>query len=147
VDIAGDLDPDSGTKNQTIHRLYGGDASKWDQFDPLTVMAKHGPYSGVAGLFDDLTPPKRTGNNSGAPHFEKPKVSEDQVGFGGHDEPMDSGEVGAAEKLCEAGQRAGIECTIHTTEGGHTWQFASAAFSSSFPWVVARMGLPVPNPS
>ncbi|WP_225727331.1 MULTISPECIES: alpha/beta hydrolase family protein [unclassified Nocardia] len=145
VDIAGDLGPTSGDKEQTIRRLYGGDAAQWDRFDPLTVMAKHGRYTGVAGLFDDLTPPQRSGGPGRPGNFHPPKVDEDAVGFGGHDGVYDTGEVGAAEKLCDAGHAVGIDCTIHTTKGGHTWQFATAAFTSSFPWVVARVGLPVPN--
>jgi S-formylglutathione hydrolase FrmB len=146
VDIAGDLGPTSGSKEQTVKRLYGGDTAQWDRFDPLTVMSKHGPYAGVAGLFDDLTAPPRAGNRGGnGEHFTPPKVNEDQIGFGGQDGVMDTGEVGAAEKLCEEGRKVNIECTIHTTQGGHTWQFASAAFTSSFPWVVARVGLPVPS--
>ncbi|WP_194290961.1 alpha/beta hydrolase [Nocardia aurantia] len=148
VDIAGDIGPVSGNKEQTVKRLFGGDAAAWDAFDPVTVMQKHGPYTGVAGLFDDLTPPKRMTDgkttDGKTPDFRMPKVSEDQVGFGGQDGVMDTGEVGAAEKLCETGHQVGIECTIHTTEGGHTWQFASAAFRSSLPWVTARVGLPVP---
>ncbi|WP_414688280.1 alpha/beta hydrolase, partial [Mycobacterium sp.] len=43
-DIGGDRGPNSGTKQQTIERLYGGDAAAWAAFDPRTVMAKHGPY-------------------------------------------------------------------------------------------------------
>ncbi|NQE92903.1 alpha/beta hydrolase [Nocardia terpenica] len=142
VDIAGDAGPTSGNKDQTIARLYGGNAAQWNAFDPQTVMAAHGPYSGVAGLFDDLTPPQRTGKHPG--NFHPPKVDEGQVGFGGQDGVMDTGEVGAAEKLCAEGHREGIDCTIHTTQGGHTWQFASAAFDSSLPWATARVGLPVP---
>ncbi|MBL3747930.1 hypothetical protein IQ261_27120, partial [Mycobacteroides abscessus subsp. massiliense] len=38
VDIAGDHGPTAGTKQQTIDRLYGGDAAQWDAFDPRTVM-------------------------------------------------------------------------------------------------------------
>ncbi|MFF0488095.1 alpha/beta hydrolase [Nocardia sp. NPDC004068] len=143
VDIAGDLSPASGTKEQTIRRLYGGDAAAWDRFDPLTVMDHHGPYTGVAGLFDDLTPPPRQGNRGGAGQFARPKVDEDQIGLGGQDAGGDTGEIGAAEKLCAKGRDLGIDCTIHTTQGGHTWQFASAAFESSFPWITARVGLPV----
>jgi S-formylglutathione hydrolase FrmB len=46
-DIGGDRGPNSGTKAQTINRLYGGDAAAWGAFDPRTVMAKHGRYVGV----------------------------------------------------------------------------------------------------
>ena len=57
VDIAGDAGPDSGTKAQTIQRLYGGSTEAWERFDPVTVMDKHGPYTGIAGLFDDHRSP------------------------------------------------------------------------------------------
>ena len=144
VDIAGDAGPDSGTKAQTIQRLYGGSTEAWERFDPVTVMDKHGPYTGIAGLFDDLTAPQRDGKHGMPKGFKMPKVSEDQIGKGGQDAFEGSSEVGAAEKLCATGKKVGIDCTIHTTKGGHTWQFASAAFSSSLAWVSARVGLPVP---
>nr|WP_238816029.1 alpha/beta hydrolase-fold protein [Nocardia brasiliensis] len=213
VDIAGDLGPASGTKEQTIARLFGGNAEQWSAFDPLTVMAAHGRYPDTAGLFDDLTPPTRnsrhgkggapsndatgpdpgpagdgdgttgsdqnpttdnrgaagdspgpvgadpgaTGSNrdrtrdnrgtaggASATGDHRPVADDDTSGIGGHDDIQDTGEVGAAEKLCARGREVGIDCTIHTTQGGHTWQFAAAAFTSSFPWVVARLGLPTP---
>ncbi len=147
VDIAGDLGPASGTEDQTVARLFGGDAAQWAAFDPLTVMAAHGRYTGTAGLFDDLTPPSRNsprGNHGAAGAAARPPAEDDTAGIGGHDGIQDTGEVGAAEKLCAQGREVGIDCTIHTTQGGHTWQFAAAAFTSSFPWIVARLGLPVP---
>ncbi len=33
VDIAGDLGPSSGTEEQTVSRLFGGDAAAWEAFD------------------------------------------------------------------------------------------------------------------
>ena len=51
-DIAGDLSPNSGTKGQTINRLFGGNAAEWAAYDPTTVITRHGPYTGVAGWFD-----------------------------------------------------------------------------------------------
>jgi S-formylglutathione hydrolase FrmB len=76
-------------------------------------------------------------------------VNEGQIGKGGQDDMMGGGnsEVGAAEKLCAENKKVGIDCTIHTTQGGHTWQFAEAAFDSSLAWVTARVGLPVSNNS
>ncbi|MEU7629358.1 alpha/beta hydrolase-fold protein [Nocardia sp. NPDC049220] len=142
VDIAGDLGPASGNKDQSIARLFGGDAEQWAAFDPLTVMTKHGSYTGTAGLFDDLTPPQRPG--PGGTHRTDPTSDDDVVGIGGHDGVLDTGEVGAAEQLCDRGRQVGIDCTVHTTQGGHTWQFASAAFTSALPWIVTRTGLPIP---
>ncbi len=51
VDIDGQLGPTAGTKQQTIDRLFGGDADAWAAFDPRTVIAKHGVYSGLSGWF------------------------------------------------------------------------------------------------
>ena len=51
-DIAGDLSPNSGTKSQTIDRLFGGNAAAYAAFDPTTVMTRHGRYTGVTGRFD-----------------------------------------------------------------------------------------------
>ncbi|MDX1890432.1 alpha/beta hydrolase-fold protein [Mycolicibacterium sp. 050158] len=51
VDIAGDLSPNAGTKDQTISRLFGGSAEAWAAFDPVTVIDRHGPYRGVSGWF------------------------------------------------------------------------------------------------
>jgi S-formylglutathione hydrolase FrmB len=51
VDIAGDLGPNAGTKEQTIDRLFGGDEAAWSTFDPTTVITRHGRYTDVAGVF------------------------------------------------------------------------------------------------
>lgn len=51
VDIGGDIAPNAGTREQTIDRLFGGDAAAWARFDPSTVITRHGPYRDVAGLF------------------------------------------------------------------------------------------------
>ena len=48
VDIDGQLGPTAGTKQQTIARLFDGDADAWAAFDPRTVIAKHSAYSGLS---------------------------------------------------------------------------------------------------
>ena len=57
-DIAGDLGPNSGTKAQTIARLFGGNADAWAAFDPTTVITRHGPTPGWrAGSPSAVMPP------------------------------------------------------------------------------------------
>jgi S-formylglutathione hydrolase FrmB len=73
----------------------------------------------------------------------KPPASTGADGMGGQDHTFAPGELGAAQKICGAATGKGIECTVHTSTGGHTWQFASAAFVSSQPWLNYRLGLPV----
>jgi S-formylglutathione hydrolase FrmB len=50
-DIAGDAGPNTGTKAQTIDRLFGGNSAAYASFDPATVITRHGPYANVAGWF------------------------------------------------------------------------------------------------
>ncbi len=51
-DISGDLGPNTGNKQQTIDKLYGGDAAAWDAHDPLTVLSHHAKYKNVSGWFE-----------------------------------------------------------------------------------------------
>ena len=51
VDISGDLGPNLGSKQDTISRLFNGNEAAWAAHDPLTVLAHHGPYRDVTGLF------------------------------------------------------------------------------------------------
>lgn len=55
VDIAGDPSPSTvpGDRNRSIEDLFGGDEKAWENFDPATVMRRHGPYSGVAAWVDE----------------------------------------------------------------------------------------------
>ena len=66
-DIAGDSAPNTGTKDQTIARLFGGNAAGYAAFDPTTVMSGHGMYTGVTGWFDinsQAAMPQRSAANS-----------------------------------------------------------------------------------
>ena len=112
MDISGDLGPTTGTKAQTITRLYGGDAAAWAHFDPLTVLAGHPRYPGSAGWFDT------TGDPAGAGRSE----------------------LVAARQLCAAAAGDGIACTVHTRAGRHTWQNAARAFTDALPWITTRAG-------
>ncbi|MGH3558875.1 MAG: alpha/beta hydrolase [Mycobacterium sp.] len=137
VDIAGDLGPDVGTKAQTIARLFGGNANAWAAFDPTTVIAKHGHYSGVSGWFDISSDTTPTGRRS------VPVTDTGAVGLGGQDatgNPND--QTAAAESLCKLGRANGIDCAIVAQPGRHDWPFASRAFTTALPWLAGRLGTP-----
>lgn len=142
-DIAGDLGPAVGNQAQTIAQLYGGDATQWARFDPLTVLAGHAPYPDTAGWFANATdgpgqrngrPPVAHGSGAGG------------TGFGGQADTRDGGDqIQEAAQLCGAMTTDRIACTQHTEPGGHTWQVAAASFADAFPWLVSRVdGLPAP---
>lgn len=150
VDIAGDLGPAVGDRAQTIERLYGGDAAAWARFDPLTVLAAHGPYPDTAGWFANATeaprrPPRPPGDPT--PAGGEPARPGGGTGFGGRADTRNSDDqVDEAARLCAAMTRDGITCTQHTTAGGHTWQVAASSFADAFGWLAERVGGPPGGP-
>lgn len=118
-DIAGDIGPNSGNKDQTISRLFGGNADAWAAFDPTTVITKHGPYSGVAGWFDV---------NGSTATIQTSTSKNDQAG--------------AANSLCALGTANGIDCAVVSQPGKHDWPFASHAFAAALPWLAGQIGTP-----
>jgi S-formylglutathione hydrolase FrmB len=137
VDIAGDHGPTAGTKQQTIERLYAGDAGQWNHYDPATVMAEHGPYHGVAGWFADAAS-VATRNSNQAGHPARPQSSA-PLGYGGHDVWTDNDRTDASHDLCRAARAVHIDCTVHSTPSGHTWQFATQSFAEALPWLDAQL--------
>ena len=139
VDIAGDMGPNAGTKDQTIARLFGGNAAAWAHFDPTTVITKHGSYSGVSGWFaisGDPAPTRRSPNTN-------TNTDTSAVGLGGQDasgNPND--QTQAANSLCALGQANEINCAVVASPGKHDWQFADQAFASSLPWLAGQIGTP-----
>jgi S-formylglutathione hydrolase FrmB len=135
VDIAGDTGPNAGTKEQTIARIYGGDAAKWPIYDPTTVITKHGPYKDVSGWFaiSSDVPVQKKGGFGPA----------NGVGLGGQDAAGNPGDqTDAANSLCKLGQANGITCAIIASPGKHDWPFATDVFAASLPWLAGQIGTP-----
>ncbi|MET0475720.1 MAG: alpha/beta hydrolase-fold protein [Mycobacterium sp.] len=130
-DIAGDLAPNSGTKQQTIDRLFGGSAAAYASFDPTTVITKHGRYSGVSGWFDvngsePVTGPTITNAGNGA----------------GQNTASGNDQTRAANSLCALGGANGITCAVAMQPGNHDWEFADRAFATALPWLAGQIGTP-----
>ncbi|GAC1410862.1 MAG: alpha/beta hydrolase-fold protein [Mycobacterium sp.] len=121
VDIAGDLSPNSGTKAQTIDRLFGGNAAAWSAFDPSTVITRHGLYNGVSGLF---------------------VVSGGLVDHHGNITASANPEDAAANTLCALGTARGIRCTVVAQPGNHDWPFAGRALAAALPWLAGQINTP-----
>jgi S-formylglutathione hydrolase FrmB len=135
VDIAGNLGPETGTKAQTVARLFGGNADAWAAFDPSTVIARHGRYQDISGWFDvsSSNPPKRR---------HGPAVTDvgDNTLTG---RGVNSGDqTAAAESLCALGRANGIDCAVVAHPGKHDWPFAGNAFAASLPWLAGRLDTP-----
>ncbi|WP_197507639.1 alpha/beta hydrolase-fold protein [Mycobacterium sp. ACS4331] len=137
VDIAGDLAPNSGTKAQTIQRLFGGDAAAWTTYDPTSVITRHGRYQAVSGWFAISGNPQPPRSGAGAP------VAEDAVGLGGRDATGNPGDqTTAAQSLCALGSANGITCAVVAQPGKHDWPFASRVFTAALPWLASAIDTP-----
>ena len=156
-DIAGDLGPNAGDKSRTIATLYGGDSRAWARYDPLTVLAVHSRYLDTVGWFINSTDGRkaRTGA-SGKPGFSAAwgfrggarrgtggAMFGGTSGYGGRPDGRDTpgAELHAAQQLCAAASQKNVVCTLHTLAGGHSWQFASAAFAQALPWLSSQLGV------
>lgn len=131
VNIDGDFTPNAGNRQQTIDRLYGGDAGAYAQWDPATIIAEHGPYDGLAGWFAVSTRPgTRTHPIAGA---NLPEVTQSAI-----PETPDA----AARALCRLASDQDIDCSVVPETGKHDWPFAARVFASSLPWLAGRIGTP-----
>jgi S-formylglutathione hydrolase FrmB len=117
VDIGGDIAPNAGTRAQTIDRLFGGDANAWSSFDPSTVIARHGKYTNLSGLF--AVPGERAADGR-----ESTRQAVGQT---------------AAESLCRLGTAQGISCQIVGLPGKHDWPSAAAAFAATLSWLAGEL--------
>ena len=137
VDIAGDLRPNTGGKELTISRLFGGNHAAWAAFDPITVMNRHGHYAGVSGWFDV---PASTGpRNMAQPANPTLEATTDPAA-------NPEGQDAAANALCSAASAQGIACAVATQPGRHDWPFAAQAFGAALPWLAATLGTPGVEP-
>ena len=134
VALDGQLGPNTGTKPQTIGRLYGGDADAWAAFDPRTVITKHGRYEhmsawlGVSG--DVATVHRAAGDNPPDPSSIEPwDLYNDDRGPN-------------ANKLCTLLSGYGIECSVVGYPGEHDFTAAGVAFARALPWLAHRVGTP-----
>ena len=132
VDIDGQLGPTAGTKQQTIARLFGGDADAWAAFDPRTVIAKHGAYSGLSGWF--------------AVSVDTPTVYRAPTDAGPHPadgtDPNPEDHAAIANRLCQSASSHGIECAVVPNPGKHDFSSAASAFAAALPWLAGKLGTP-----
>jgi S-formylglutathione hydrolase FrmB len=119
VDIGGDRRPTAGTREQTIARLFGGNAAAFEAFDPGTVISRHGAYRGISGWFAVSAPTSADGTST-------PPGAEAQ----------------AARTLCALGKARGITCTVTAFTGKHNWPFAADTFTVALPWLAGQISTP-----
>lgn len=138
VDIAGDRSPNVGPKDQTIAKLFDGNRTAWAAFDPLTVIARHGQYTGLSGWFDV------PGSSEPRNVAEEANPTSGAVGTDPAANP--EGQDAAANALCAAASANGISCAVVSQPGKHDWPFAAQAFTAALPWLASTLGTPAAEP-
>lgn len=134
VDIDGQFGPNAGSKQQTIARLYGGDADAWAAFDPRTVIATHGLYRNMSAWFSVSVD---TPNVYRPAAQRDPSVSSDPTAV---ETSEDHGAV--ANQLCELASAHGIECAVVPNPGSHDFSSAASSFAKALPWLAGRLHTP-----
>ncbi|WP_433612127.1 alpha/beta hydrolase [Prescottella agglutinans] len=112
----------------TTFEDLAGDAAPTAGTDAQTLARLYGGDPALRDRFDPTVVMTRHGRYAGVAGWF-------QVARG-------SDEATAAERLCTTATSAGIECTVHTSDGRHTWQFAAQAFADALPWLAARIHTP-----
>lgn len=136
--LDGTLGPNAGNKDQTVARLFGGDEAAWEDFDPKTVITRHGPYDDMAawlGVADDIPTVHRDAGTTPPPAdaiADWDTFSEDHA-------PN-------AEKLCALLSGYNIECSVVGYKGVHSFESAGTAFASALPWLASAIGTPGVRP-
>lgn len=134
VDLDGQLGPNTGTKRQTIGRLFGGDADAWAAFDPKTVIEKHGPYANMAawlGVSEESPTEHRAATDI-------PPAPEEIADWDTYSEEH----AANARKMCALLSGHNVECAVVGYGGSHDFQSAAKAFASALPWLASRLGTP-----
>lgn len=137
VDVAGDYYPNTGSKAETIAKLFGGHADAWAAFDPATVITRHGPYTGTSGWFAISV------SVQSASHRLTPIADTATMRVAGHDAATNpSNQTAAANALCALGRANGIDCVVVPQPGKHDWPFADQVFERALPWLAGELGTP-----
>ena len=132
VNIDGDIAPSTGTKAQTIERLFGGDADAYAQWDPTTLITENGSFDGdIAGWFAVSTAPGTVG--AAIPGSSLPEPPADIVAA----TPAE-----AARALCGLGNAYDMVCSVVPQAGKHDWPFAAQVLAASLPWLASQIDTP-----
>ena len=131
VDIDGDIAPNTGTKAQTIDRLFGGNAAAYADWDPRTIIERHGPYEGLAGWFAVSVPSGTRITPIAGEALPAPPAGS-----------VASTPGAAARELCALGSEYGIDCAVVPQQGKHDWPFAARVLAASLPWLAGQIGTP-----
>jgi S-formylglutathione hydrolase FrmB len=134
VDLDGTLGPNAGSLEQTIARLFGGDAKAWAAFDPKSVVEAHGQYRGMSAWI---------GVSEQTPTVYRPGATSLPAGDTlGEWETYSEEFASTADQLCKLLSAHGIACSVSSYGGDHSMTSATDGFAEALPWLAGKIGAP-----
>ena len=139
VDIGGDIGPNVGSKEMTTERLFGGNEEAWQAYEPRAAMVKHGRFTGVSAWFSVTM--------ADSPRQRSPSIGRAVEPTRLCRIPDDAdGQAEAANILCLAARKFGIDAAVVVTVGNHDWHAAAEVFAASLPWLAGSLATPGSGP-
>ena len=132
--LDGTLGPNAGTIDQTVARLFGGRWDTWADFDPKTVITKHGPYDHLSAWLG-VAAETPTVHRAASTTPPTPESIDDWDTFS--EDHADN-----ANKLCTLMSGYNIECSVVPFKGKHDFQSAGSGFAAALPWLASTLGTP-----
>jgi S-formylglutathione hydrolase FrmB len=134
VDLDGTLGPNAGSKEQTVARLFDGDATAWAAFDPKSVVEAHGLYHGLSGWL---------GVSAQTPTVYRPGAAEPPADDASGEWDTSSEEyANTANQICSLLSAHGIECAVSSYLGAHDFPSAANGMAAALPWLAGKIGTP-----
>lgn len=137
VDLDGQLGPNAGRKQQTIARLFGGDAEAWAAFDPKTIVEARRDYPDLAAWI---------GVSDQVPARHRPAGSPADGDLLRDWDTYSEDHAKTADQLCALLSAHGAECSVVGYPGGHDFPSAANGFKDALPWLAGRLGTPGVRP-
>ncbi|WP_196807928.1 alpha/beta hydrolase-fold protein [Mycobacterium sp. 141] len=134
VNMGGDIEPNIGSEQDTVAKLYGGDQDAVNEFDPRHAMSRHMPYTGVSGRFVVFRTPQGSG--------KQPPVAPDTPAECEIFDDIFDDQANSARQLCTVARSVGIDAQLLVMEGDHDWPMAAQAFVTTLPWMAEELGTP-----
>jgi S-formylglutathione hydrolase FrmB len=131
--------PHAGKKQQTIARLFGGDADAWPAFEAKTTVGAHRYHYDLAAWIG-------VSAQIPAKHWPAGSVSAQSDSLQDWDNYSED-HTKTANQLCELFSAHGAECSVVGYRGGHDFPSAANGFKDALPWLAGRLGTPGVRPT
>ena len=135
LDIAGDTGPNAGTKDQTVARLYGGNAGDVGAVRPGDGDHQTRSLQGCFGMVRHLhrqADAAQVGRRRRRRRARRPRRGR----------ACRATRPRPPTRCAASAGRKGITCSVVPTTGRHDWPLATQVFTAALPWLAGAVHTP-----